>query len=72
MGTVARDSVEDVAASASERDQGLVVFLMLGSLLAVMRPRHRVLQRRERGQKQGSFEDLIAATGRVVAVDRGA
>src|SRR5690606_19871656 len=59
---VAEHREQDIAAAAGQGDHGLVVLLALGALLVVVGPRDVVLafQRRERREKQGALEDLVA------------
>jgi hypothetical protein len=66
---VSEHGVEDVGAAAGEGDEGLVVFFLLSSFAVVVGPRNGVAQGGERGEEQGSFEDLVAAAGWVFSAD---
>jgi hypothetical protein len=60
-GAVAEHGVEDVAAPASEGDEGLVVAFALGDFAVVVGAGDGVAERGERGEEQGPFEDLVPA-----------
>src|SRR5699024_7989559 len=57
---VAEHRGQHIEAASSEGDEGLVVLLLLGPLAVVVGAGVRVFQRCERGEEQGSFEDLVA------------
>jgi hypothetical protein len=60
-GAVSEHGVEGVAAAAGEGDEGLVVSFAFGPFPVVIGPRQGILQRGERGEEQGSFEDLVSS-----------
>jgi hypothetical protein len=60
-GAVAEHREEDVAASSGESDEGLVVAFALGYRAVVIGAGDRVAQRRERGEEQRPFEELVAS-----------
>jgi hypothetical protein len=62
-GAVAEHGVEDVAAPSGEGDEGLVVAFALGDLAVVVGAGERVAERGEGVEEQGSFEDLVPASG---------
>ena len=66
---VADHGVEDVAASSGEGDEGLVVAFALADLAVVVGPGDGVAQSRESGQKESSFEYLVAPPGGMFAPD---
>src|SRR5699024_6781829 len=68
---VAEHREQHIAAASSEGDEGLVVLLLLGPLAVVVGAGVRVFQRCERGEEQGSFEDLVALPRGVIPTDRG-
>ena len=70
-GPVAQHGIQDVAAAPSERDQGLVVALVLANLALVVGAEDRVTQRSEGREEQRSLERLVAPPGRMLSADRG-
>ncbi len=64
--------VKIVTASSREYDEGLVVAFALRAFPVVVGARDGVMERRERGEEQGPFQDLVSATGSVFAPDGGA
>jgi len=62
---------QDVTASASERDEGLIVSLSLTDLAGVIGPGDRITKRREGRQEHRALQLLVAAPGRQLASDRG-
>src|SRR5699024_10965683 len=64
VGTVAQRREQDVATPPCQDDQDLVA--TYARHVCPIRPRQRVLQRRERGQKQSPFENLVTPPGRMV------
>lgn len=68
-GPIAQHGKQDVASASGQRDECLVVTLALPDLARVVGARDRGSQGRKRGEKQGSFEHLVATPGGVFAAD---
>ena len=70
-GPIAQHGEQDVAATPSESDQGLVVAFALTDLAIVVRAGYRAAQCSERREEQRSLEHLVAPPGRMFSADRG-
>ena len=70
-GPITQHGEQDVAATPSERDQGLVVPRALTDLALVVRPGDRVAQGGEGREEQRALEHLVAPPGGMFSADRG-
>ncbi len=59
---VSKHREEHVATPAGESDEGLVVSFPLGDLAVVIGAGNRVAKRREGGEEQRSFQDLVSSS----------
>lgn len=69
-GAVAEHGVENVAASSGESDKGLVVAFALSDFAVVVGARDRIAEGGEGGEKQRPLQDLVSASGGVLAANR--